>query len=119
MGHRFISLATNLCSPKLSEPFGVDRLYSLNEKPEKYGTRTRVEIIASMLDVAARGALKTHIMYRANLSHGQLEKYLQFLEEKGLIRKLLDDSGGYSYEATEKGIEFLKDYARLSQYFQT
>jgi len=70
-----------------------------------------------MLNVAARGALKTHIMYRANLSHRQLEKYLHFLEDKGLIRKLLDDSGGY--EATEKGIEFLKDYARLSEYFQT
>jgi len=59
-------------------------------------------------------------MYRANLSHRQLEKYLSFLEENGLIRKLADDvSGGHSYEATEKGIGFLKDYSHLSGYFET
>jgi len=59
-------------------------------------------------------------MYKANLSHRQLEKYLSFLEENRLIRKLTDNaSGSHSYEATEKGIEFLRDYARLSGYFET
>ena len=59
-------------------------------------------------------------MYKANLSHRQLERYLNFLEENRLIRKLTDNaSGSYSYEATEKGIEFLRDYARLSGYFET
>jgi predicted transcriptional regulator len=90
-------------------------MYHLEEKPRELGNRTRVEILASILDVAHNGALKTHIMYKANLSHKQLERYLGFLLENGLLKKVTDpDYGGDHYQVTEKGIEFLKDYSRLS-----
>jgi len=57
-------------------------------------------------------------MYKANLSHRQLEKYLAFLKENGLLREVVDPDGGSRlYEATEKGIDFLRDYSRLSGYF--
>jgi predicted transcriptional regulator len=89
----------------------------LEETLEQFGNRTRVEILGSILKVAGSGTLKTHIMYRANLSHRQLEKYLAFLENKGLLRGFVDEETGTNlYKATEKGIEFLKEYTHLSGY---
>ena len=55
-------------------------------------------------------------MYRANLSHRQLEKYLTFLETNGMLERLLDEDGVLKYRVTQKGIDFLKDYERLSSY---
>jgi predicted transcriptional regulator len=93
-------------------------VFRLEEGLEQFGNRTRVEILGSILKVARNGTLKTHIMYKANLSHRQLEKYLTFLEEKDLLREFLDEeSGTRLYQVTEKGMEFLKDYTRLSGYF--
>jgi predicted transcriptional regulator len=90
-------------------------MYHLEEKTHELGNRTRVEILASILGVARGGSLKTHIMYKANLSHHQLERYLGFLMENGLIEKSPDSEyGGIYYRVTEKGTEFLKDYARLT-----
>ena len=93
-------------------------LLNLEERPEKFGNRTRVEILGSILKVASNGSLKTHIMYKANLSHRQLEKYLTFLEEKGLLCEFEDqETGTNMYKVTEKGIQFLKEYLHLSEYF--
>jgi predicted transcriptional regulator len=73
-----------------------------------------VEILASILNVAGSGTLKTHIMYKANLSHRQLEKYLAFLEGNEMLQETIDEWGSRVYRLTDRGIEFLKDYARLS-----
>jgi predicted transcriptional regulator len=64
-----------------------------------------MEILASILHVADRGTLKTHIMYKANLSHSLLTEFLD--EETGTIM----------FKVTERGIEFLKEYTHLSKYF--
>jgi predicted transcriptional regulator len=93
-------------------------MFPLENLPQHNSNRTRVEILASILTVASRGALKTHIMYKANLSHRQLEKYLQFLEESGLLLQISDpELGSRHYRVTEKGMGFLKDYSQLSGYF--
>jgi predicted transcriptional regulator len=77
-----------------------------------------MEILASILHVADRGTLKTHIMYKANLSHRQLEKYMTFLQDEGLLTEFIDEETGTSmYKVTERGIEFLKEYTHLSSYF--
>jgi len=77
-----------------------------------------MEILASMLKVASNGALKTHIMYKANLSHRQLERYLAFLEERGLLAQGVDeDMGNRIYRITEKGFDFLREYSHVSAYF--
>jgi predicted transcriptional regulator len=74
--------------------------------------------LGSILKVAGSGTLKTHIMYRANLSHRQLEKYLSFLQNKGLLIGFVDeDTNTNLYKVTEKGIEFLKEFTHLSGYF--
>jgi predicted transcriptional regulator len=93
-------------------------LYTIEKPSPISGNRTRVEILASILHVADRGTLKTHIMYKANLSHRQLEKYLTFLQNEGLLAEFVDEESGTSmYKVTERGIEFLKEYTQLSKYF--
>ena len=93
----------------------LDILGAPLEKTEPLGNRTRLEILASILDTAHHGTLKTHIMYKANLSHSQLEKYLEFLIRQGMIVEVRDEAyHRLVYRISEKGIEFLKDYARVS-----
>jgi len=93
-------------------------MFPLEQKPLDVGNRTRMEIVASILKVASDGALKTHIMYKANLSHRQLKKYLGFLEERGLLSQIADeDRGSRIYRITERGIEFLREYSHVSGYF--
>jgi predicted transcriptional regulator len=92
-------------------------LLSLEEKEFRVGVgnRTRVEIIASMLNAARDWTPKTHIMYRANLSHRQLRRYLTFILDNGLLEKA--QSVTYKtnlYHITEKGLSVLRDYFRLS-----
>jgi len=86
---------------------------TLEQKP--VSNRTRVEILATILKVAGGGNLKTHIMYKANLSYRQLERYLNFLETNGLLARILDNET-LTFQVTEKGKEFLTDYARISTY---
>jgi predicted transcriptional regulator len=77
-----------------------------------------MEILARILHVADRGTLKTHIMYKANLSHRQLEKYLKFLQSEGLLSEFIDEeTASNMYKVTERGIEFLKEYIHFSRYF--
>jgi predicted transcriptional regulator len=54
-------------------------------------------------------------MYRANLSHRQLERYLALLEERGLLTQLVDEEiGSRVYRMTEKGCDFLREYAHIN-----
>ncbi|MDQ1280275.1 MAG: Winged helix-turn-helix, partial [Thermoproteota archaeon] len=47
--------------------------------------RSRLETVNVILILSVNGIKKTHIMYKANMSHGQLEKYLEMLVSKGLL----------------------------------
>lgn len=68
------------------------------------GRRSAIEIIYEMLMVCRAGANKTAVMYRSNLSHDQLVRYLGFLETQGLIHR--NDQGRYLL--TQQGDETLK-----------
>jgi len=58
-------------------------------------------------------------MYKANLSHKQLDKYITHLSNNGMLKRISDPvSGELRFEVTENGLEFLKDYSRLSNYFR-
>jgi predicted transcriptional regulator len=70
--------------------------------------RNRLEALNAILTTSAEGVKKTHIMYRANLSHQQLEKFLEFLTSKGLIMK----EGDY-YNTTSKGLIFIKEFEKI------
>jgi len=87
------------------------------ETDAKFKNRSGLEILASIISAAMGGARKTHVMYRANLSHSQLQRYLTFLEIRGLVRVIEGTSGHASlYESTERGMQFLRDYERLEKY---
>ena len=47
--------------------------------------RVRHDIIMEILKIARKGAKKTNIMFKARLSHFQLEKYLSALEKGNFI----------------------------------
>lgn len=49
--------------------------------------RSRYEIIVAILKLCREPILKTQIMHQANLSFGQLNEYLDFLEERKLLAK--------------------------------
>lgn len=56
-----------------------------------------------MLRIGANGAGKTEIMYSANMSYKQIQKYLKFLMSQGLIDKIEIDHPAVTYLVTEKG----------------
>ena len=68
--------------------------------------RSSIEIIADMLRLGE--AHKTEIMYSVNMSYFQLQKYLQFLTERGLIDKVMVGNPKITYRVTEKGLSLLE-----------
>jgi len=86
------------------------------EKAPKY--RSQLRIYADILRVVERergNAKPTHILYGANLSHDRLVKYLTQLRERGLIEETgVADRTAYSL--TDKGIEFLKEFRKVSEF---
>lgn len=65
--------------------------------------RSNIEIISEMLRIGANGAGKTEIMYSANMSYRQIQKYLKFMIAQGLIHKVEVGNPSVSYVVTEKG----------------
>jgi predicted transcriptional regulator len=70
--------------------------------------RSDIEIMASILKEAYKGARKTRIMYRCNLSYRQLQVYLKLLFGMGFLASHSD-----SFKTTAKGLKFLDAYRTL------
>ena len=67
--------------------------------------RSTFDIASDILRAAREGnSTKTRLMYGAYLSFYQLNKYLQFLETNGLIKR---DETTRVYSPTEKGVRLL------------
>lgn len=74
-----------------------------------FARRHRLEIVCSILLLHNEGPRrKTQIMKEGNLSFLQLQRYLDFLTEKGLI----SHDGGL-YRITGRGTRFLEAYREL------
>jgi predicted transcriptional regulator len=71
--------------------------------------RSNIEIIADMLRIGENGAGKTELMYSANMSYAQIQKYLGFLLSHGFINKVKLGNPSVSYQVTEKGGELLRN----------
>jgi len=71
--------------------------------------RSNIEIIADMLRVGENGAGKTEIMYSANMSYAQIQKYLGFLLSHEFINKVEVGNPVVTYQVTDKGEELLKN----------
>jgi predicted transcriptional regulator len=77
--------------------------------------RSDIDIMANILNEAHKGAKKTRIMYRCNLSHRQLEVYLKLLLGMGFLasRSEEDSSRLDLFKTTAKGLKFLDAYRAL------
>lgn len=69
--------------------------------------RSSIEVIADILRLGEAG--KTEIMYSANMSFFQLQKYLTFLLQLGLITKVEVGNPTVTYRVTRKGLRILRN----------
>jgi predicted transcriptional regulator len=77
--------------------------------------RTRISIIADILDTAREysyeghdnGAPVTHLIRRANVPHRRLSSIVLELKASGLLSEVPSE---FKYRISDKGIEFLKNY---------
>jgi len=77
--------------------------------------RGRFEIIGEILTLTADGtggAVKTSIVYRANLNFNIANRYLNMLLQEGLILRVVDGPT-MKYRITERGLKFLDMYKNL------
>jgi len=65
--------------------------------------RNSFEIMSDILKVAERGAIKTRIVYKANLNFEIVNKYLDMLIDSDMLRH-----EGRKYYTTEKGERHIK-----------
>ena len=70
--------------------------------------RSDIEIIADMLKVGENGAGKTEIMYSANMSYRQIQKYLGYLTGQGFIDKIKMGNPSVTYKVTDNGLKLLQ-----------
>lgn len=80
-------------------------------KEKDEGTRSRVQVVVSLLQGAMRGIKKASLPDIARIDSETLEDYLPFLKQNGLMEKYLDaDNVAIMYRTTPKGLKFLKTY---------
>jgi predicted transcriptional regulator len=76
--------------------------------------RDRLYIMAEILEVTLEGALKTQVMYKANLSFAQLQQYLSLLLDLNLL-ELTENNKKSLYKTTIKGMRFLESYKQIQE----
>jgi len=76
--------------------------------------RSIIEILHEILQM--EGRKKTHIQYQAALTYPQVNRYLQGMSARGLIKKGQDERGGNIYNVTEKGRELSKHLSLIMAY---
>lgn len=84
-------------------------------QPEKQRSvlRIQLDILNAVRDEG--NAKPTHILYKANLSHDRLVKYLDELTAKGLIQVQQEGENRF-YRMTPKGISFLIEIRRAEAF---
>ena len=90
---------------------GVNSKYGRSAESQRLAVgqrRSNIEIIADMLRVGENGAGKTEIMYSANMSYSQIQKYLDYLVNQGFINKVNMDNTMIAYQVTDSGFQLLK-----------
>ena len=82
---------------------------------QKIRKRSDIDIMANILNETNKGARKTRIMYRCNLSHKQLQVYLKLLVGmRFLVSHSEKDSSELGiFKTTAKGLKFLDAYRTL------
>ena len=83
--------------------------------------RNKADIVNDMLRIIREKGdkiKKTHLMYKANLSHKQMESYLSELVKNNLIEKNTSEKK-HSIKVTKKGNDFLIKYTQIKEFEKT
>ncbi len=81
-------------------------------------SRSRFDIIYDMLRAVQNNGgkiLPTHLLRKSNLSHARMKRYVSELEQNGLL-KTEQENGKTAYALTEKGYEFIANYAKMKAF---
>ena len=73
--------------------------------------RSNIEVMADILRLGEAG--KTEIMYSANMSYRQLQRYLQFLTERGFVEIIKVGNPVTTYKVNKKGLRLLNNIENL------
>ncbi len=78
--------------------------------------RSRISILTEILKlIGESGGMKpTHILYKANLSHPRMKKYLAMLIEGGFIEEV--KLKRTVYRITEKGERFISEIKKIEKF---
>ncbi|MDQ3869856.1 MAG: hypothetical protein M3250_09930 [Thermoproteota archaeon] len=84
-----------------------------------WSNRGWLEIIEFILSMCENGARKTHVMYRCNLNSKQINEYLNFLLDCGMLEKIQErpNSKRFIYRTSELGKNFIIRYKQLLELF--
>jgi predicted transcriptional regulator len=85
-------------------------LEDFDKIPSQGYKRGKIEIVGRILSLCLKGKRKTHILYQANLSFTQVEKYINELQLRKLIKL-----EGEEYFTTEKGEQVLDLVKELTE----
>lgn len=85
--------------------------------------RDKLDIVSDILVAIMNkgGKIKpTHLLYKSNLSHEGMKKYISELKEKLMIVEEYDEKGkSKRFVITEKGFKFLEDYKKVREFTQS
>ncbi len=73
--------------------------------------RSSIEVMADILRLGRAG--KTEIMYSANMSYRQLQRYLEFLTEHEFIEIMKVGNPVTTYKVNKRGLRLLKTIESL------
>jgi predicted transcriptional regulator len=82
---------------------------------QRSALRINLDILNAIQEMG--DAKPTHILYKANLSHDRLVRYLDELAAKGLI-EVQQEGENRTYRMTTKGVSFLIEMRRAESFVQ-
>ena len=80
--------------------------------------REKLDIIKDILEAIRDkgGTIKpTHLLYKSNLSHDSMKRYVSELMEKEMVAEK-EDKDAKKYIMTNKGLKFLTDYQQIKEF---
>jgi len=78
-----------------------------------FAKRGTLDIICEILLASRKPVRKTRILYKCNLSHDLIQKYLEYLAANGLITQFMNNEVRY-FQITKKGKDFLEGCVHLN-----
>ena len=83
--------------------------------------RSQIDIVSDILMAvqAKGGKIKpTHLLYKSNLSHTRMKKYVEELKQKGLIAEISETTKKTNrnfFTISDAGLRFIADYRKVKE----